>query len=117
MESPVPSKQHISQHSVTTGAPEEMFSPTSAAAWALSTMHHFVVATSPQSKTTRPNGNSLTGTRLFNGAASNSTTKVDNDDSSLPISQAPVGLKKSSAAGSITWGNLQVHPVVSVRPC
>jgi hypothetical protein len=116
MESPVPSK-HISQHSLTSGAPEEMFSPTSAAAWALSTMHHFCAATSPHSKTTRPKVNALTGTRLFNGTVIDGTTKVDTHGSCLPISQAPVGSTKSSATGTITWGNLQVHPVLSVRPC
>jgi hypothetical protein len=122
MESPVPCKQHICQHTLTSGAPEEMFSPTSAAAWALSTMHHVGASASPplHNNAPRPNVKALTGTRLFNSGVGNGTTRMKSKGTNLPSSltifpQAPVAPMSITATEAITWGNLSVHPVVSVR--
>jgi hypothetical protein len=48
--------------------PQELFSPTSAAAWALSTLHNFGAATSADTAP-RLSGDSLTGTRLFKSSS------------------------------------------------
>lgn len=53
----------------------EFFSPTSAAAWALSTLHNFGAA-APIENTQRPTTDTLTCTRLFNNGTS-STLNVD----------------------------------------
>jgi hypothetical protein len=85
-------------------------------------MHHFGTAASPQphTKTARPNVGALTGTRLFNGGGVEATTRKNTECSILPssstnFSQAPMAPAKNSGTGSITWGNLHVHPLVSVR--
>jgi hypothetical protein len=114
MASPVPSKQPVihRQHSVTSGAPEELFSPTSAAAWALSTMHNFGAAAPPHNETTRPNAKALTGTRLFNGAVSNgngTNMTEPNVDSVTPSSSF-----NGNPTATISWGDLQVQDAKSV---
>ncbi|KAG7341510.1 E2F/DP family winged-helix DNA-binding domain containing protein [Nitzschia inconspicua] len=115
MASPAPNKQSVclSRHSVTSGAPEEMFSPTSAAAWALSTMHNFGAAAPPHNTTIRPSVEALTGTRLFNSAARSSGTIKASMDSSTATTQRPTTFMKGNSSSTISWGELKIHRVNS----
>lgn len=123
MSSPIPNEANVPvplrQHSVTSGAPEEMFSPTSAAAWALSTMHNFGAAAPPHNTANRPDVKALTGTRLFNGAVCNGgpgPTQQSNTNAPALTTIGPTTSMKESASSSsaVSWGNLQVHQVYSV---
>jgi len=116
----------ISDVPVNNGNGSDLFSPTSAAAWALSTLHNFGAA-APNDNGQRPTTDSLTGTRLFkNGSgdtkssnpmialdASNEYAKVSNQiNNSVETSTSTTyGRAMSGAAAhattSVTWGQPQ----------
>jgi hypothetical protein len=92
---------------------EALFSPTSAAAWALSTLHNFGAA-APTDNGSRPTTDSLTGTRLFNNAG------VTNSDSSRtpallaqPIQSSQnihsSGVTHTQTTTGVTWGQPQLQ--------
>lgn len=131
MASPLASSRindHRSRHSATSGAPEEMFSPTSAAALtltALSNLHNFGAA-APHDTENRGSSDSLTGTRLFNGSnvlaiKSRKTERSDVSGSSNDATQTQTLTPSVGnscivppANGSISWGYSQVHPLENV---
>jgi len=114
------------------GGTGDLFSPTSAAAWALSTLHNFgAAAPSDNGNGPRPTTDSLqlTGTRLFNNNNNNNnntgvTTSADAVHSAADaVHSAPSGPNQinnaagygagahSQATPSVTWGQPQFkHP-------
>lgn len=101
----------------------DLFSPTSAAAWALSTLHNFGAAAPPNDSGQRPTTDSLTGTRLFNNGSGNPKATLEatneSDKVSNPINNsvgtitstekelAMSGLAASHATTAVTWGHPQ----------
>lgn len=90
----------------------DLFSPTSAAAWALSTLHNFGAAAPNDNGGPRPTADSLTGTRLFNnsGAPSNDSTSPPTTTSApIQTDSAVIGLPASNiqATNGVTWGQTQ----------
>lgn len=108
--------------SATNGSGEVLFSPTSAAAWALSTLHNFGAA-APTDNGTRPSTDSLTGTRLFNNAGVTNSNSIHNpavpsgpNQSSQNI-QSGISVVHSQGPTGVTWGQTQFqnHSTVSCR--
>mmetsp|Transcript_49133 Transcript_49133/g.55681 ORF Transcript_49133/g.55681 Transcript_49133/m.55681 type:complete len:485 (+) Transcript_49133:221-1675(+) len=122
----------VSDAPINNGNGSDLFSPTSAAAWALSTLHNFGAA-APNDNGQRPTTDSLTGTRLFkNGCvetksnnhmtaldASNEYAKVSTqiNNSVKTSTSTTYGRAMSGAAAaahtttSVTWGQPQFqHP-------
>lgn len=94
----------------------DLFSPTSAAAWALSTLHNFGAAAPNDNGGPRPTADSLTGTRLFNNLGAPSadstrpptTTSAPNQTNSTVIG---VLASNTQATSGVTWGQTQLqHP-------
>ena len=109
--SPVPN-QNVAANNNTGG---DLFSPTSAAAWALSTLHNFGAA-APNDTGARPTTDSLIGTRLFNNADATSadaprvpaeTPGPKQINNAADVMPGPT----TQAAASVTWGQPQFqHP-------
>jgi len=119
----------VSDDPINNGNGSDLFSPTSAAAWALSTLHNFGAA-APNDNVQRPTTDSLTGTRLFkNGSgdtrssnpkaaleASTEYAKVSNQINSAETSTSTTyGRAMSGVAAhattAVTWGQPQFqHP-------
>lgn len=107
---------------------KDLFSPTSAAAWALSTLHNFGAA-APTDNGERPATDSLTGTRLFNnvtgnmkninpatqggtltGSAADSNRKIP----AITTVSASVSATKGAATPAVSWGQTNVqYPITS----
>jgi hypothetical protein len=101
----------------------DLFSPTSAAAWALSTLHNFGAAAPANDNGQRPTTDSLTGTRLFNNGsvdpketleASNESDEVSNSinnfvGTTITAEKEPAmsGLATSYATTAVSWGQPQ----------
>lgn len=102
--SPVPNPNLTSNNS--NGG--DLFSPTSAAAWALSTLHNFGAA-APNDSGSRPTTDLLTGTRLFNNPSVTST-----DSTHIPVATSDLKPRKvanctvpavqSQVVSGVTWG-------------
>jgi len=90
----------------------DLFSPTSAAAWALSTLHNFGAA-APNDTRSRPTTDSLTGTRLFNNVASStadSTRTIAATSEQKKSSQdlhCSISTVHTQATTGVTWGQPQ----------
>lgn len=90
---------------------EVLFSPTSAAAWALSTLHNFGAA-APNENGSRPTTDSLTGTRLFNNSVA---TSSESTRPPAPLTQPnqsiqalhPGAVAHTQATTGVTWGQPQ----------
>jgi len=101
----------------------DLFSPTSAAAWALSTLHNFGAAAPNDGS--RPTADSLTGTRLFNNTARADSTTIP----SMTSEPNQLGLVSTSGmltapshavtTTGVTWGqpHFQHHNNVSSILC
>lgn len=94
----------------------DLFSPTSAAAWALSTLHNFGAAAPNDTENPRPTTESLTGTRLFK-----TITLPNSDLAGLPpiagnaaqhqSKSTVLDASASNTHASVTWGQPQFqHP-------
>lgn len=103
--SPVPNP-NVTNHNNSGG---DLFSPTSAAAWALSTLHNFGAA-APNDNGLRPTTDSLTGTRLFNNAGGSNNDSGRNPATTLETNQATEvsqsAVSEQTATG-IRWGQAQ----------
>mmetsp|Transcript_25331 Transcript_25331/g.59296 ORF Transcript_25331/g.59296 Transcript_25331/m.59296 type:complete len:459 (+) Transcript_25331:208-1584(+) len=92
---------------------EELFSPTSAAAWALSTLHNFGAA-APNDNGSRPSTDSLIGTRLFNNSsvASNDSTKILSATSEQNLTHTENCVLPAAhphAVSGVTWGQTEIQ--------
>eukprot|EP00531_Pseudo-nitzschia_arenysensis_P010227 CAMPEP_0116126608 /NCGR_PEP_ID=MMETSP0329-20121206/6419_1 /TAXON_ID=697910 /ORGANISM="Pseudo-nitzschia arenysensis, Strain B593" /LENGTH=432 /DNA_ID=CAMNT_0003620695 /DNA_START=228 /DNA_END=1526 /DNA_ORIENTATION=- len=90
---------------------EVLFSPTSAAAWALSTLHNFGAA-APSDNGPRPSTDSLTGTRLFNNAGVASTDPIHTPAVTSGTNQPSQTMQSGISAvhtqtAGVTWGQTQ----------
>ena len=101
----------------------DLFSPTSAAAWALSTLHNFGAA-APSDNGPRPTTDSLTGTRLFNNAGVISTdlnrTSVTTSDRTQTTQNVHCGVSiaQTQVTTGVKWQpQFQHHSSVSVCGC
>mmetsp|Transcript_16667 Transcript_16667/g.45796 ORF Transcript_16667/g.45796 Transcript_16667/m.45796 type:complete len:450 (-) Transcript_16667:617-1966(-) len=94
----------------------DLFSPTSAAAWALSTLHNFGAAAPNDNGGLRPTAGSLTGTRLFKSsgeASADSTTPPNITSAPNQIKSTAIGASGSSTqpTSGVSWGENQFqHP-------
>jgi hypothetical protein len=100
--SPIPSSNVTTNNS--NGG--DLFSPTSAAAWALSTLHNFGAA-APNENGARPTTDALTGTRLFN-AGVNGVDSTRTNTSTLETSQ-------SSKVTNSSISDAHTHVTTGVR--
>lgn len=86
----------------------DLFSPTSAAAWALSTLHNFGAA-APNDTRSRPTTDSLTGTRLFNNVASSTADSTITIAATLEPKQpsqdphCSISAVHTQATTGVTW--------------
>ena len=116
--SPVPNPNA----SASNGSREVLFSPTSAAAWALSTLHNFGAA-APTDNGPRPSTDSLTGTRLFNNAGRTHSDSIHTPSVASAPNQSSqnihsgVSMVHSQGTTGVTWGQTQFqnHSTVSCR--
>jgi len=103
--SPVPNPT-VSSNNTNGG---DLFSPTSAAAWALSTLHNFGAA-APNDNGPRPTTDSLTGTRLFNNVGVTSADSTRIPVTTLEPNQAAhcsISAVHTQATAGISWGQPQ----------
>ena len=88
---------------------EDLFSPTSAAAWALSTLHNFGAA-APNENGLRPTADSLIGTRLFNNSSATSTDSAKTFSATSELSQTvncTTSSVHSQVESGVTWGQTE----------
>lgn len=113
--SPVPNPNATANN----GSAEVLFSPTSAAAWALSTLHNFGAA-APTENGQRPSTDSLTGTRLFNNAGVSNPDSVHTSAVTSGSNQFSQNIKSgisvvhTQATTGVTWGQTQFQSNSSV---
>ena len=114
--SPMPT----SNGAATNAGGEVLFSPTSAAAWALSTLHNFGAA-APTDNASRPSTESLTGTRLFNNgvvtSSGSAATPVTSSSANLSAQTLHPGIvANTQPTTGVTWGQTQMQHRASVSP-
>jgi hypothetical protein len=97
----------------------DLFSPTSAAAWALSTLHNFGAA-APNDSGSRPTTDSLTGTRLFNnvGVTSADSTRIpvatSEPNQPSQATHCAISVSQTQATPGVTWGQPQFQQLNNV---